>query len=375
MKLFRIQAIILGLIALSLPACQTQGEQPNLEEQQKILVTSPKAEDVTITQPYVCLVHAKQHINVRAWQHGYLVDIGIREGQAVKKGDVLFKIVPTLAEAKYNAEKAEADLAELELKYTVGLANKNAVSQNEVALYKAKLAKAKAKAALAKAELHFTNVTAPFDGIVDRQDEQLGSMINEGDVLTTLSDRSEMWVYFWVPEARYLEYKARQGTSDPKHPQRLTIPDARIQLQLADGSIFNQSAGDTVTVESNFDNKTGTIPFRADFKNPEGLLRHGQTGTVLIHKTLKNAIVIPQRATFEILDKQYVYVVDEDNVVHQREIVVQHETDDVFVIKSGLSVDDKIVLEGIRQVRDGEKTEYEFRKPEEVLANLKLHAE
>jgi membrane fusion protein (multidrug efflux system) len=377
MKLFKIQAIILALIALSLPACQTQGEQPNLEEEHKIVVTSPKAEDVTITQPYVCLIHAKQHIDVRAWQHGYLVDIGIEEGQAVKKGDVLFQIVPTLAEAKYNAEKAEADLAALELKYTKGLAKTNAVSQNEVALYEAKLAKAKAKAKLAEAEWHFTDVTAPFDGIVDRQEEQLGSMINEGDVLTTLSDNSVMWVYFNVPEARYLEYKARQGTSDPQHPQRLTIPGARIQLQLADGSIFNQTAGDTVTVESNFNNETGNIPFRADFKNPDRLLRHGQTGTVLIHQTLKNAILIPQRATFEILDRQYVYVVDEDDVVHQREIVVEPEgeKDDVFVIKSGLGVDDKIVLEGIRQVRDGEKVEYEFSKPEEALANLKLHAE
>ena len=95
---------------------------------------------------------------------------------------------------------------------------------------------------------------------------------------------------------------------------------------------------------------------------------------MLIHRVQKDAIVIPQRATFEILDKRYVYVVDKDDVVHQREIVVQNELDDIFVIKKGLGVDDKIVLEGIRQVRDGEKVEYEFR-PEEVVAHLKYHAE
>src|SRR5262249_3797093 len=114
---------------------------------------------------------------------------------------------------------------------------------------------------------------------------------------------------------------------------------------------------------------------RADFENLNGLLRHGQTGNVLIHRTLNNAIVIPQRAVFETLDKLYVYVVDKDDVVHRRLITIEHELEDIFVIKSGLDVKDKIVLEGVRQVHDGEKVEYEFRKPEEALANQKNHAE
>ncbi len=96
---------------------------------------------------------------------------------------------------------------------------------------------------------------------------------------------------------------------------------------------------------------------------------------MLIHQTLKDALVIPQRATFEILDKRYVYVVDKENVVHQREIAVQNELDDIFVIKQGLSVDDRIVLEGVRQVHDGEKVEYEFRRPEQVIGNQKNKAE
>ena len=106
------------------------------------------------------------------------------------------------------------------------------------------------------------------------------------------------------------------------------------------------------------------------------LLRHGQTGTVLLNRTLHNAIVIPQRAVFENLAKRYVYVVGEDDVVHQREIQVEYELEDVFVIKDGLlSPKDKIVLEGIRQVREGDKVEAEFHKPEVVLANPKYKAE
>ena len=217
-----------------------------------------------------------------------------------------------------------------------------------------------------------------------------------------------MWVYFNVPEARYLEYMAeiKQDSKDATskdnrvsdvsfeaddddnadaddddnstagaNPYVQQVEESQqIELVLANGSKFPQP-GKIGAIEAKFNNETGNIPFRADFPNPDGLLRHGQTGTVLIHRTLKNAIVIPQRATFEILDKRYVYVVDEDDVVHQREIVVQHELEDIFVIKSGLDVNDKIVLEGVRQVRDGEKVEYEFRKPEEALANQKYHAE
>jgi membrane fusion protein (multidrug efflux system) len=344
---------------------QKHEEQPH-QEHHKIVLTSPEAMDVTVTQQYVCQIHSQRHIEVRALDNGYLEKILVREGQAVKKGDSMFKIVPVLYQAKLDAELAEARLAQLEYNNTRKLFEQKAVvSQNEVLLFEAKLAKAKAKADLAKAELNFTNVIAPFDGIVDRLHEQLGSLIKEGDILTTLSDNSLMWVYFNVPEAQYLEYMA--GLKQDKE-------DHKIELVLANQNKFPQS-GKIGAIEAQFNNETGNIAFRADFPNPDRLLRHGQTGNVLIHRTLMNAIVIPQRATFEILDKRYVYVVGKDDVVHQREIVIQHEMDDIFVIEKGLDVNDKIVLEGVRQVRDGEKVEYEFRKPEVALANQKNHAE
>ena len=333
-------------------------------EPRKIVVTSPIAKAVTLTQGYVCQIHSQRHINVRALEGGYLQEILVKEGQAVKKGDLMFKIVQTLYQAKLDAENAEAKFAQLELRNTRKLFENKVVSQNEVLLLEAKLARAQAKAGLAKAELNFTEVRAPFDGIVDRLHEQLGSLIKEGDMLTTLSDNSLMWVYFNVPEAQYLEYMAGQDKED-----------RQIELMLADFKKFPQD-GKIGAIEAKFNNETGNIPFRADFPNPDRLLRHGQTGTVLIHRVLKDALVIPQRATFEILDKRFVYIVGKDDVVHQREIVVsQHELDDVFVIQKGLAVDDKIVLEGIREVRDGDKVEYEFRQPEPVLASLKNRAE
>ncbi|WP_422931538.1 efflux RND transporter periplasmic adaptor subunit [Singulisphaera sp. PoT] len=334
-------------------------------EPHKVVVTSPKAEDIVINQQYVCQIHSQQHINVRALDSGYLRKINVREGQAVKEGDVMFKIVPILYEAKLDAETAEANLAQLEYNFTKKLSEQKVVSPNEVQLLQAKLAKANAKAKLARAELDFTDVKAPFNGIIDRLHEQLGSLIKEGDILTTLSDNSLMWVYFNVPEARYLEYMSAVG----KHEE-----NQGIELILANGSKFNQ-LGKIGAIEAKFNNMTGNIAFRADFPNPDGLLRHGQTGTVSLHRTAHDAIVIPQRATFEILDKRFVFVVDKDNKAHQQEISIQNEMDDIFVVNKGVKVTDKIVLEGIRQIHDGDKLDYEFKPVEQVLASLKNRAE
>jgi membrane fusion protein, multidrug efflux system len=341
-------------------------------EEHHITVTSPIAKDVVITQEYVCQIHSRNHIDVCALEDGYLKAIPIKEGQEVKVGQVMFEVVPVLYKARWEAEVAERDLAKLELDYTKTLAAKKGVSEKEVQLYKAKLAKAQAKADLAEAEFNFTSVKAPFDGIVDRLKTQQGSLVKEGDILTTLSDNKVMWVYFNVTEKRYLEFMAETGQN------KLNLD---IVLMLANHTKFPQIGKIDLpnkigAIEANFNNETGNIAFRADFPNPNGLLRHGQTGTVLINRPLKGAIVIPQRATFENLAKQYVYVVNKDDVVHQREITIEHELEDIYVIETGiLAVDDKIVLEGIRQVRDGEKVEYEFRDPVEVMKNQKNHAE
>ena len=245
------------------------------------------------------------------------------------------------------------------------------VSTNEVALTYAERLRAKAKADLAQRELDFTEVKAPFDGLVDRLLQREGSLIKEGDILTTLSDNSVMWIYFNVPEKYYLEYMAHRKQHEKED---------KIELVLANGDTFPQT-GTIGAIEADFNNENGNIKFRADFPNPVDietgyrLLRHGQTGMIKIHRPLKNALLIPQRATFDILDKRYVWVVGEDDVAHQTLITIKHDLEDIFVVNNGLNVTDKIVLEGVRQVEDGGKVEYEFRTPEEALKNQKFHAE
>ena len=363
MNLSSIRTVSFGLFLLSLSACHEP--EAHHAEPHKIVVTSPVAKDVTSTQTYVCQIHSRRHIEVRALEGGYLEKIEVKEGQAVKEGELMFKILPTLYQAKLDSEAAEAQLAQIEFNNTKKLFEQRVVSPQEVALAQAKLDKANAQVKLAQAELNFTDVKAPFDGIIDRLHEQQGSLIEEGDILTTLSDNDVMWVYFNVPEARYLEYKTEMDQQ--QH-------ELRVDLELANGETFPQ-VGKIGAIEADFNNTTGNIAFRADFPNPSGLLRHGQTGTVILSRLEKDAVVIPQRATFEILAKRYAYVVGEDNVVHQREIQIRNELEDVYVIEDGLGVDDKIVLEGIRQVRDGDKVEFEFVAPEVALNHLKYKAE
>jgi len=359
-----IPALSMALISLSLSSCNRETEAAP-HEVHKITATSPQSTNVTITERYVCQIHSQRHIKVRALEMGYLEAIQIKEGQSVKENDPLFTVRPILYQTRFEAEKAEADLAQLELNYTKKLYDDKVVSLNQVKLLEVKLAKAKAKAQQAQAELDFATVKAPFDGIIDRLHHQQGSLVQEGEILTTLSDNSLMWVYFNVPEARYLEYMAGMNQ---------TKDELKIEIELANGNKFEQ-LGKIGAIEADFNNENGNIPFRADFPNPDRLLRHGQTGTVLISRVQKDSIVIPQRSTFEVLQKRYVYVIDKDGIAHQREIVPLDELDDLYVIKSGVTVDDKIVLEGIRQVRDGDKVEYEDREVEEVVANLKYHAE
>ena len=413
MNTLPVPLFVLALLASSfIASCDTsraQLQESHHEEQRKLVVTSPVAQDVVVTRTYVSQVHSRRHIEVRAIDSGYLQQIQVQEGQAVKQGAVMFKIVPVLYQAKLDTESADAELAQIRYDNTKILSAKAVVSDQEVAMAKAELTKAKAKVGLAQAEFNFTALKAPFDGIVDRQYQQHGSLVNEGDVLSTLSDNQVMWVYFNVPEAQYIEYKTNL--------EKQTLD---IELKLANGEVFS-SPGKIGAIEADFNNETGNIAFRADFPNPDNLLRHGQTGTILLHQKVHDALVIPQRATFELLANKYVFVIEPDarkgarpasqqtpgdghksvaehggaaakaaakphgehsaengghyGIVRQRQIFIKEELDDIYLIESGLKVTDKIVFEGILQVRDGDRVEYELLPAKEILSHLKYHAE
>ena len=143
---------------------------------------------------------------------------------------------------------------------------------------------------------------------------------------------------------------------------------------MANQDIFPHT-GVIQTIEADFNNETGNIAFRATFANPEKLLRHGETGSILMESPLKNAVIIPQKATFEVLEKKYVFVVDKDNTVKSREVTIGAELPDIYIIKSGLKGDEKILLEGIKKVRDNDKIKFDYEDPQKVISHLRVYAE
>jgi membrane fusion protein (multidrug efflux system) len=200
---------------------------------------------------------------------------------------------------------------------------------------------------------------------MDRFSKRVGSLVEEGELLTTLSDNSKMWVYFNVPEAEYLDYATKAKSSSP----------LSVKLQMANGELFDES-GIIETIEADFDNETGNIAFRGTFPNPKRLLRHGETGNVLMPVFLKDALIIPQKATFEVLDKKFVYVVDDKNVLHATQITVGTELPHLYVVTAGITAKDKILMEGLGKVKNNEKIESEFVPFSKVLKDLEnLHAE
>lgn len=352
----------LSLATLLISGCQ-RTEEPK-EEVAKFEVTHPLRKDTFITKEYVSQIRAFKHIELRALERGYIKDIFVDEGQSVAKGQRMFKIMPNLYEIDVQKSQAEAEMVHIEYQNTKALTDKNIVSPNELALAKAKLDKANAEVRLAQTHLNFTNINAPFGGIMDHFNVRNGSLVAEGDLLTTLSDISKMWVYFNVPESEYLDYKTNKVDQNP----------VNVHLKMANGATFDQ-IGKIETVEADFDNKTGNIEFRAVFPNPKQILRHGETGNILIDIPYKNALIIPQKATFEVLDKMYVYVVNKENKLEQRLITIAAEQPFVFIVKSGLKENDNVLLEGLRKVHNGQKIEMTMQPAEKVISQLNMHAE
>ena len=348
--------------AMALAGCGTHEEHE--EEASRYPVTIPLLTDTVVQRDYVCQIRSVQHIELSALEKGYLQDVYVDEGQQVKEGQLLFRIWPVLYQAEVQRAQAEAEFAGIEYRNTKALADSNVVSPNELALAQAHYDKARAELGVAQAHLSFTEIHAPFDGIVGRFHVRKGSLLDEGDLLTELSDNRQVWVYFNVPEAEYLAYQksatAGEGT--------------KVKLKMANGEVFDQS-GQITAIESDFDNTTGNIAFRATFPNPGGLLRHGETGNILMETELNDVLLVPQKATFEVLDHRYVYVIDEDSVLHTTRVGIGPELQHLFVVNSGLKQDDRILLEGLRKVKDKDKVDFEFTPPDSVMKHLDLYAE
>ncbi|MBK8565628.1 MAG: efflux RND transporter periplasmic adaptor subunit [Saprospiraceae bacterium] len=351
--------------ALMLTACatdKTPGE--TVAENQSYPVTQPLIMDTTYQKEYVADIQSPQHVELRARIQGFLEKVHVDEGQPVREGQVLFTISSQAlreelrkANALLNSANAEAKVAEVEVQNTRILVEKNVVSKSELAMSEAKLEALRAKIEEAKSDvsaaqlnISFAQVKAPFSGIINRIPNKQGSLIEEGMLLTTLSSNHDVFAYFNVSEKEYLELEQQKNTDWKKSAT----------LQLVNGQLHPHK-GKVETAETVIDKATGSIAFRARFLNPGHFLKHGSSGKVLIENELKNALVIPQKSTFEVQDKLYVYVLGEGNKVEMRAIVPKLRLSHLYVIESGLSVNDKFIYEGIQTVKQGDVVTPDFK--------------
>jgi len=330
------------------------------EETGKFTATSPLKADTSFTKEYVSQIQSIRNIEVRAQEKGYLETINVDEGQNVKAGQVLFRIMPKIYQAELLKAQAAVKEAELEMMNTKTLSDKNIVSKTELEIAEAKLDEAKADLALAQVHVSLTEIKAPFDGTIDRIHFKLGSLIDEGTLLTTLSDNKSVYAYFNVSETEYLNFKTRSNANEK----------IIVTLLLANNQPHKYK-GIVETIESEFDNTTGNISFRAKFPNPDMLLKHGETGKVQMTIPITNGLIIPQKATYELQDKIYVYVVDKNNIVKSRSITIKNVLPDLYVV-DGLSENDKILLEGVQIAKDDDKIEYKYVEPKNVISGLQL---
>ncbi len=326
-------------------------------------VTTPQITDISVPKDYVGNIQSEKNIELRAQKEGILQDIYADEGQAVRAGQPLFRIVAVGDREELDKSRAEAEQARIDLQNTSVLSSNHIVSKNARKMANAKLSAAMADYRLARVHQQLSVVRAPFAGILGRIPNKKGSMIQEGGLLSSLSDNNSVYVYFNVSEPEYLDFQQHAA-------ERKKLP---LTLILANGTVFG-AKGYFQNVEGEFDNSTGNIAFRARFPNADRLLRNGETGTVRMNVPVRNAMVIPQQATYEVQDRKYVFVVDARGYVHARLIKVVYEKQNIFIVSQGLSPNDRILIDGVDKVNDGERVSCHFESPAAVLQSVKLKA-
>ena len=372
MILKKISQIVLGFVILS--ACSSKNNQENISE--VFPVTSAVRMDTSSNIDYVTEISALQNVEIRARVKGYLEKFHVDEGAYVKEGQLLFTInnreyAEELAKAKaaYKSAVFKVNTAEIDYKNALQLSKNKIVSPTEVELAKNKLEaeKANLEEALAhqshaKIMLENTRIKAPFSGVINRIPHKIGSLIDEGTLLTSISQNDQIHAYFDVSEKEYLSY-ARSLAND-------SVSSKIVTLILADGR-EHSCKGVIETMEGQISENTGTIAFRALFDNPGKILKHGASGKIRLLRKFEDVIVIPQKATFEIQDKLYVYLVDKNNKLVIRNIETSSRLPHFFVVSKGLRAGDRILFEGIQNVKSGMKIRPRFVSMKSIISQYK----
>lgn len=346
--------LFIGGMALLMLGASCKNKQTSMGFAKPVLaypVTTLLSQDVELQSVYPVVLKGQEDVEIKPRVEGFIEEVYIDEGSIVKKGQPLFKI--NSPSSVQNIEKTEADYstAKINVERMQKLAEKNIISQVQLQSYENAFTAAQASLSQAKATIGWTRVTSPVNGIVGSIAYRLGSLVNSSNVITTVANTTNVVAHFSLNEKDLLEFmRSWKGNSQAEKIKNMPA----IKLMLADGSLYEEN-GRIETISGVVDPTTGSVKFRALFPNKQGLLRSGTSGKIIIPKTLKNVLLIPQKATFSQQDIILAYKVMGDSVM-QKAITVKPTADGKsYAVLSGLETGDKIVTDGVSTLRNGVK--------------------
>ena len=353
------------LTAVMLTSCGSKSNKMG-EASNDFAVETIQTTTADLKTSYPATIKGMQDIEIRPKVSGYLVKLLVDEGATVRKGQPLFLIDSEQYRATVKAAKAQIRVCRANIatqKLTVDnkrmLFKQNIISsydlkmaENTLASYEAQLAAAEAQLQSAQDNLRWCTVTSPADGVVGSIPYRVGSLVSgqSAEALTTVSNISNMYVYFSMTEKQLLALTREAGGVNAAIKKMPAV-----SLVLSDGTTYSQS-GTISTVSGVIDPSTGSVQMRATFDNAQHILRSGGTGSILIPTHASDAIMVPQSATFDVQDKKFVYVVNADKTVATREITVLPQNNgQTYVVASGLRAGERIVVDGVNQLKNGQK--------------------
>ena len=313
-------------------------------------VQTISTEDAVVYQEYTANLEGQQNVEIRPKVSGFIQKIYVDEGQVVRKGQLLFKLETQTLNQDASAAKAMVQAAQVEVDRLKPLVDRKIISNVQLETAKAKLAQAKSAYGSIASNIGFGTIVSPVNGVIGSLPFREGSLVSSTSEmpLTTVSDTKIIRAYFSMNEKQLLFFnKTFKGATTAEKLK--SVPE--VSLLLVDNSEYDQK-GKIVTMNGLVNPTTGTTQFRAEFKNPEGLLRSGNSGVIRLPIVQKDVVVVPQNAVFEMQGKQMIYVVGQGNKVQSKIITTNGTSDLNFIVTEGLSEGDIVVVEGASKLKN-----------------------
>ncbi len=354
LKIIMKRRSAIGALAaiIMLSACGKKEEQaPQQAGPMPFPVQTVTREDATVYDEYPANLEGRQNVEIRSKVTGFITQILVDEGQEVRKGQTLFKIETQTLNQDAASAKAKVAAAQVEVNRLKPLVDRKIISAVQLETAEANLASAKAAYSSIAANIGFGTITSPADGVIGGLPFKVGALVSPTttDPLTTVSDSRVIRAYFSMNETQVIDFaKAFNGAT---LQQKLkTVP--AVSLILANGAEYDVK-GKLETVNGLANATTGTTQFRAEFNNPQAVLRSGGKGTVRIPVLHKNVIEVPQNAVFDMQGKQMLYVVNKDNTVKSKILTIATTSGKNFIVTDGIEAGETIVVEGASKLKDG----------------------